>query len=68
MSAPLSPVTFFLIGYLTTPFFVVFSQEIKELIVAFIFLLGAVYVAHSLACAPDHHGNEKRSILRGCCA
>ncbi|MCK9419345.1 MAG: hypothetical protein M0R70_08210 [Nitrospirae bacterium] len=40
--------TFFLIGYLTTPFFIVLSQEIKDLIVAFIFLFGAVYVLITL--------------------
>ena len=47
-NALLSLVTFFLIGYLTTPFFIVLSQEIKDLIVAFIFLLGAVYVLITL--------------------
>ena len=44
----LSLVAFFLMGYLTIPFFIVLSQEIKELIVAFIFLLGAVYVLITL--------------------
>lgn len=47
-NALLALVTFFLIGYLTTPFFIVLSQEIKDLIVAFIFLLGAVYVLITL--------------------
>ena len=40
--------TFFLIGYLTAPFFIVLSQEAKDLIVAFIFLFGAVYVLITL--------------------
>jgi hypothetical protein len=40
--------SFFLIGYLTTPFFIVLPQEIKDLIVAFIFLFGAVYVLITL--------------------
>jgi hypothetical protein len=39
---------FFLIGYLTTPFFIVLPQEVKDLIVAFIFLFGAVYVLITL--------------------
>jgi hypothetical protein len=46
--ALLSLVTFFLVGYLTTPFFIVLSQETKDLIVAIIFLLGAVYVLITL--------------------
>ena len=41
-------VAFFFVGYLTTPFFVLLTQEQKDLIVAFIFLLGAVYVLISL--------------------
>jgi len=40
--------SFFLIGYLTTPFFIVLPQEIKDLIVACIFLFGAVYVLITL--------------------
>jgi hypothetical protein len=40
--------SFFLVGYLTTPFFIVLPQEIKDLIVAFIFLFGAVYVLITL--------------------
>jgi len=43
-----SLVSLFLIGYLTMPFFIVLSQEIKDLIVAFIFLFGAVYVLITL--------------------
>jgi hypothetical protein len=35
---------FFFIAYLTTPFFVLLSQTAKDLIVASIFFLGAVYV------------------------
>jgi hypothetical protein len=38
----------FLIAYLTTPFFIVLSQETKDLIVAFIFLVGAAYVLITL--------------------
>lgn len=37
-------VAFFFIGYLTTPFFVMLTQEQKDLIVAFIFFFGAIYV------------------------
>ncbi|HLE40732.1 MAG TPA: hypothetical protein VI956_04440 [Nitrospirota bacterium] len=37
-------VAFFFIGYLTTPFFVLLTQEFKDLIVAFIFFFGAIYV------------------------
>jgi hypothetical protein len=47
-NALLSLVTLFLMGYLTTPFFIVLSQEVKDLIVALIFLLGAVYVLITL--------------------
>lgn len=41
-------VAFFFIGYLTTPFFVLLTQEQKDLIVAFIFFFGAVYVLITL--------------------
>lgn len=41
-------VAFFFIGYLTTPFFVLLTEEVKDLIVAFIFFFGAVYVLISL--------------------
>lgn len=37
-------VALFFIGYLTTPFFVMLTQEQKDLIVAFIFFFGAIYV------------------------
>lgn len=37
-------VALFFIGYLTTPFFVMLTQDQKDLIVAFIFFLGAIYV------------------------
>ena len=47
-NALLALVTFFLIGYLTTPFFIVLPQEVKDLIVAFVFLFGAVYVLITL--------------------
>ena len=40
--------SFFLVAYLTTPFFIVMSQQAKDLIVAFIFLVGAVYVLITL--------------------
>lgn len=38
----------FFIGYLTTPFFVLLTQEMKDLIVACIFFFGAVYVLITL--------------------
>lgn len=41
-------VAFFFLGYLTTPFFVLLTQEVKDLIVALIFFVGAVYVLISL--------------------
>ena len=41
---PIAIVAFFFIGYLTTPFFVLLTQEFKDLIVAFIFFFGAIYV------------------------
>ncbi len=41
-------VAFFFIGYLTTPFFVLLNQAAKDLIVAFIFFFGAIYVLISL--------------------
>jgi len=41
-------VVFFFLGYLTTPFFVLLTEEVKDLIVAFIFFFGAVYVLISL--------------------
>jgi hypothetical protein len=47
-NALVSLVTVILIGYLTTPFFIVLSQETKDLIVAFIFLLGAVYALSTI--------------------
>lgn len=37
-------VALFFIGYLTTPFFVMLTQDQKDLIVAFIFFFGAIYV------------------------
>ncbi len=43
-----SLVSFFFIGYLTMPFFIVLSQEKKDLIVAFIFLFGSIYVLITL--------------------
>ena len=39
-----SLVTFLFMVYLTMPFFVLLSQETKDLIVSFIFLFGAMYV------------------------
>jgi hypothetical protein len=44
-----SLVVLFFIGYLTTPFFVLLPQDIKDLIVAFIFLFGAIYVLVSIS-------------------
>ncbi len=41
-------VAFFFVGFLTTPFFVLLTQEQKDLIVAFIFFFGAVYVLITL--------------------
>jgi len=43
-----SLVTFLFIVYLTMPFFVLLSQETKDLIVSFIFLFGAIYVLVNL--------------------
>jgi hypothetical protein len=37
-------IVLFTIGYLTTPFFRLLSQEIKDLLVGVIFLAGAVFV------------------------
>jgi len=37
-------VTFFTLGYLTTPFFSVIPEPVLRLIVAFIFFFGAIYV------------------------
>jgi hypothetical protein len=37
-------VTFLFMVYLTVPFFVLLSQETKDLIVSFIFFFGAMYV------------------------
>jgi hypothetical protein len=37
-------VAFLFIGYINTPFFVLLTQEFKDLIVAFIFFFGAIYV------------------------
>jgi hypothetical protein len=39
-----SLVAFLFIVYLTIPFFILLSQDTKDLIVAFIFLFGAMYV------------------------
>jgi hypothetical protein len=39
-----SLVTFLFMVYLTMPFFVLLSQETKDLIVSFMFLFGAMYV------------------------
>ena len=39
-----SLVAFLFLVYLTMPFFVLLSQETKDLIVSFIFLFGAMYV------------------------
>lgn len=41
-------VAFFFLGYLTTPFFVLLNTELKDLIVAFIFFFGAIYVLITL--------------------
>jgi hypothetical protein len=41
-------VAFFFLGYLSTPFFVLLTQEMKDLIVAFIFFFGAIYVLITL--------------------
>jgi len=41
-------VIFFFIVYLIIPFFVLLSQETKDIIVAFIFLFGAIYVLISV--------------------
>ena len=37
-------VAFFFIGYLTTPFYSLLTQELKDLIVALIFFFCAIYV------------------------
>ena len=37
-------VSFFFLLYLTFPFFILLSQQTKDIIVAFVFLFGAMYV------------------------
>jgi hypothetical protein len=37
-------IVFFTVGYLTTPFFRLLSQEIKDVLVGLIFLFGAIFV------------------------
>jgi len=44
----LSSVIFFFVVYLIIPFFVLLPQETKDVIVAFIFLFGAIYVLISV--------------------